>query len=92
MPIENYAVDIDGDGLGWVRVLQRGEAVRVVVRCTAGVAATWEALPAPLAQGAAALIAHLFDDRAGTAQPPASVAALWRPWRRMRLGALEHVA
>lgn len=50
---------------------------------TAGLADSWEALPAPLAQGAAVLVAHLFDG--GTAQPPAAVSALWRPWRRVRL-------
>jgi hypothetical protein len=46
---------------------------------------SWDALPPPVAQGVVLLIAHLFADRDGTAAPPAAVAALWRPWRRMRL-------
>ena len=86
LPADAYAIDIDGDGRGWARVIQPGDAVRVTVTCAAGIAATWETLPAPLAQGVTALVAHLFDDRSGREQPPAFVSALWRPWRRMRLG------
>ena len=34
--------------------------------------------------GVATLVAHLYDDR--TAEEfPAATAALWRPWRRLRL-------
>lgn len=78
---EAYAVDIDGDGRGWVRA-----GVPVRVSYVAGLAESWETVPAPLAQGVAALVAHLFEDRGGGTQPPAAVAALWRPWRRLRLG------
>ncbi len=92
LPVDAYAVDIDGDGRGWVRVSQPGAAGRVAVSYTAGLAATWDALPAPLAQGVTALIAHLFDDRSGATQPPAAVAVLWRPFRRIGLGVAEHQA
>lgn len=85
LSVPEYAVDIAADGCGWVRVLRPGAATTVSVGYTAGVAATWADLPEPLAQGVVALIAHLFDDRSSTAQPPAGVAALWRPFRRMRL-------
>jgi hypothetical protein len=50
-----------------------------------GAAETWDAVPAPVAQGVAMLAAHLFDHRESDALPPAAVAALWRPYRRMRL-------
>ena len=40
---------------------------------------------APVAQGVAMLAAHLFDHRESDAVPPAAVAALWRPYRRLRL-------
>jgi uncharacterized phiE125 gp8 family phage protein len=80
-----YAIDVDGEGRGWVRVIAPGAAVRVAVSYTAGLAASWDAVPAPVAQGVVMLIAHLFDDRDGARQPPAAVAALWRPYRRMRL-------
>lgn len=92
IPITSWSVDIDPNGLGWVRVTQAGDAVRAAVTCAAGIAATWDDLPAPLAQGVTALVAHLFADRSGREQPPASVSALWRPWRRMRIGRLEHAA
>ena len=97
LPVDAYSVDIDGDGLGWVRVSQPGAALlqgmgRVAVSYTAGLAADWDAVPAPLAQGVTALIAHLFDDRSGATQPPSAVAALWRPYRRMRIGVAERDA
>ena len=71
-----YAIDIDAVGRGWVRVTQAGSASRVAVSYTAGLAATWDELPAGIAQGVTALIAHLFDDRDGASRPPAAVAAL----------------
>ncbi|MEG8044078.1 hypothetical protein O6V14_10425 [Sphingomonas faeni] len=81
-----YAVDIDADGVGWVRVLAAGSAGRVAVAYSAGLALSFEAVPAPIAQGVAMLVAHLFDHRESDVAPPAAVAALWRPYRRMRLG------
>jgi len=86
LPAEDYAIDIDGDARGWVR-FDRLRVGRVTVRYTAGVAADWAGLPAPLAQGVVALIAHLYEDRGRATQPPAAVTALWRPYRRMRLTA-----
>ena len=90
LPLGDYAVDIDGDGQGWLRVIRAGAAGRVAVAYEAGLADGWDDLPAPLRQGTAALIAHLFEDRGATQQPPAAIAALWRPWRRMRLMAERH--
>lgn len=77
------AVDIDADGVGWVRA--SGGGVMSVVY-SAGLAASWEALPPTLRQGVALLVQHLFEHREGSAAPPAAIAALWRPWRRMRIG------
>lgn len=76
-----FAVDIDSEARGWVRA-----AVAARAHYAAGLAESWETLPAPLAQGVALLMGHLFEDRGGAVQPPVAVAALWRPWRRMRLG------
>ena len=64
---------IDRDGRGWVRTREE-----LTVRYRAGLAAD-------IAHGAAIMGAHLFDNRDAAAVPPAAVAALWRPWRRMRL-------
>lgn len=74
------AIDIDGDGTGWVRM-----TAAAPVRFVAGLAAEWSGVPPPVAQGIVLLVAHLFDARTADAAPPAAVGALWRPWRRMRL-------
>lgn len=83
LAVGNYAVDVDADGLGWVRAVA-GEKIRVGF--TAGLASGWSALPAGLREGATMLAAHLFDDRTGEQPIPAAVTALWRPFRVMRLG------
>lgn len=86
LPVASYAVDIDAHDVGWVRVTDPQRSGRVGVDYAVGTAASWDALPAPIAQGIVTLVAHLFDDRDGAATPPAAVAALWRPWRQLRLG------
>jgi hypothetical protein len=45
----------------------------------------WEGVPSPVRHGVAMLIQHLFEDREGARMPPAAVAALWRPYRVVRL-------
>jgi uncharacterized phiE125 gp8 family phage protein len=82
--VEAYATDIDAGGDGWIRVTDAG-AAKVAVSYSAGLATDWAACPPALAQGCAMLVAHLFDARDGAALPPAAVAALWRPFRRMQL-------
>ena len=53
-----------------------------------GLAADWNGIPEPLRQGIIRLVAHLYTHRdfADAGPPPTAVAALWRPWRRLRLG------
>jgi uncharacterized phiE125 gp8 family phage protein len=81
-----YAVELDADGGGRVRVTAPGAATRIAVRFTAGLAADWGALPDGLRHGVMRLAAHQHRARDGAAPlPPAAVAALWRPWRRLRL-------
>lgn len=86
---EAYAVDIDAAGDGWVRLTGPIEAKRVRISYRAGLAAGPNALPEAIRHGIVRLAAHLYAtrDRAETQDPPASVTALWRPWRRLRLGA-----
>lgn len=88
LPVGAYAIDIDADGRGWVRV--DGASGRAAVGYTAGLAADWAGMPAPMAQSVAMLAAHLFDHREDDVAPPAAVAALWRPYRRMRLDTGAH--
>ena len=78
-----HATDIDADGIGWVRASGGGV---VAVSYVAGLAGSWGAVPPPLAQGVAMLAAHLFEHRERDSAPPAAIAALWRPWRRVRVG------
>jgi uncharacterized phiE125 gp8 family phage protein len=83
-----YEAKLDADGGGRVRVTAPGDATRVAVRFTAGLAPDWDALPDGLRHGVMRLAAHQHRQREGDGAaplPPAAVAALWRPWRRLRL-------
>ena len=91
LAIGDHAIDIDAAGDGWVRVTEPGAAARIRVSLAAGLASEWAALPEPLRQGVVRMAAHLHGERDGAeAPPPASVTALWRPFRRMRLFDREH--
>jgi len=86
-----FALDIDASGDGWLRLPDPLGAPRVRVSYQAGIAADWAAAPAALRHGIIRLAAHLYTIRgeAGADErrlaPPAAVAALWRPYRRLRL-------
>lgn len=82
-----YSVELRAAGSACVRLLQPLEGRAVALQLSVGIAADWEALPPPLAQGIIRLAAHHYRDRdsKGSAVPPASVTALWRPWRQVRL-------
>lgn len=71
-----------------VRPLRALQGEALALRLVVGIAADWNGLPAPLRHGIVRLAAHHFRDREGKASavPPASVTALWRPWREVRLG------
>jgi uncharacterized phiE125 gp8 family phage protein len=88
LSISAYSIELDADGGGRVMVTAAGDALRIAARFEAGLAADWEGLPEGLRQGMMRLAAHQHRERdaSGSApMPPAAVAALWRPWRRMRL-------
>lgn len=93
LPIDAYAIDIDPDGRGWVRILRTHDGKRVRVRFEAGLAETWAELPESLRHGVVRLAAHLYTQRGGEAggEPPAAVTAMWRPWRRLEIGGRGHV-
>lgn len=75
-------------GSACVRLLRPLEGAALAVELDVGIAADWAGLPAPLRHGVIRLAAHHFRDRESksSAVPPASVTALWRPWREVRLG------
>lgn len=88
LPVGDYAIDLDADGGGQVQVGNPGAAGRIAVRFTAGLSPDWASLPAALRHGTVRMAAHHYRSREGDAPgalPPAAVAALWRPWRRLRL-------
>jgi uncharacterized phiE125 gp8 family phage protein len=87
LPVSSYALDIDGSGDGWVRVIEPGAAARIDVTVDAGLASGWMDIPEPLRLAILRLTGHLhgYRDGADDRGPPAAVAALIRPWRRMRL-------
>lgn len=83
-----YEIELDADGTG--RILANGPALtrRFAVRFTAGLTPDWETLPDALRHGVIRLAAHQHREResgSSSPAPPAAVAALWRPWRRLRL-------
>jgi uncharacterized phiE125 gp8 family phage protein len=75
-----------------IRLLHPFEGQGIILQLVVGIAAHWEALPAPLRHGIIRLAAHHFREREGSGNnktmgaPPASVTALWRPWCEVRLG------
>ncbi len=87
LDVDGYRIDIDANGDGWVRTIAAGTATRAAVAYATGLADDWGDLPDALRQGVVRLAAHLHAhrDAADDGGPPAAVAALWRPWRRMRL-------
>lgn len=80
----------------------RGRPARLQVAYQAGLATDWADVPDPLRQGALRLAGHLYAQRAAlgeevsgegghdSAGPPAAVAALWRPFRRMPFGRAQY--
>lgn len=84
----HYLFDIAADGSGRVNIIGPVSENRVVLRFVAGIAPDWGSLPDGLRHGIIRLAAHHYRERNdGGAErgPPAAVAALWQPWRRMRL-------
>jgi uncharacterized phiE125 gp8 family phage protein len=85
-----YAIDIDAAADGWVRLTAAIPAKRIRVAYAAGMAADPNGVPEALRHGIVRLAAHLHGARGeagpGERAPPAAITALWRPWRRLRLG------
>lgn len=83
-----YDIELHADGSGCVLATAPGLTRRFAVRFTAGLAPDWETLPEALRHGILRFAAHQHrerEDSGASPAPPAAVAALWRPWRRMRL-------
>ena len=83
----DYETRISANGHAAVRLKKAVTAHRMTIRVIARTASSWDGLPADLRHGLIRLAAHSYRERdAGPlASPPASVAALWRPHRRLSL-------
>jgi uncharacterized phiE125 gp8 family phage protein len=88
LPAEAFCSDIDQNGCGFVQLAAPQGLLAPVAQFRAGLAVDWNGVPEPLRQGIVRLVGHLYThrDAADAGPPPAAVAAMWRPWRRMRLG------
>jgi uncharacterized phiE125 gp8 family phage protein len=87
LAVPSDTLDVRIGGKACVQLLRPLEGHGLALELVVGIAAQWEGLPAPLRQGVIRLAAHHYRDREGKASavPPASVTALWRPWREVRL-------
>jgi len=83
----DYRLTIGRDGTARVAPTAAGTAGRLRILYRAGLAVGANDIPEAIRQGIVRLVQHLHEarDGAGTA-PPAAVAALWQPWRRVGLG------
>ena len=89
LAVDDYAIDLDAEANGWVRVT--GDVPGVIeVAYQAGWIGTWPLIPAPVRQGIVLLAAHLYTERDASEPPPTAVTALWRPFRRMALAQEVH--
>ncbi|GAA0269949.1 hypothetical protein GCM10009127_07460 [Alteraurantiacibacter aestuarii] len=88
LDLDSYEIELEGDGGACIRMRSRTPRGRVAVRFTAGLAPDWQSLPEALRHGIIRLAAHNYRQRdmdAARPVPPAAIAALWSPWRRLRL-------
>ena len=83
-----FTAEVEAGGEGRVTLRRPTDARRLRVHYRVGMAADWNGVPEMLRHGIVRLAAqyYLRRDEAGEAEVPAAVTALWRPWRRLRLG------
>jgi uncharacterized phiE125 gp8 family phage protein len=88
LALDSYTLDINRHHDGWVRFTAPGAAGRADVSYRAGMVPGWPDLPEAISIAVLRIAAHLHThrDAADDSGPPAAVASLLRPWRRMRLG------
>ncbi|UOR16319.1 head-tail connector protein [Qipengyuania aquimaris] len=82
-----YRIDIASDGTASFSLPELIGEPQIEVTYLAGLASEWQEIDEGLRQGIIRHAAHLYRERESTsaAPLPASIAALWRPWRRLRL-------
>lgn len=83
----DFVFEIDASGMACLELSKELEGRAVALSFLAGIAPDWTSLPSALKQGAVRLAAYHYRDRDSqqTTPPPASITALWRPWRAIRI-------
>ncbi|MCW0200019.1 hypothetical protein [Sphingopyxis sp.] len=82
-----YRAQIARDGTASIAIHERGDADRARIAFRAGMAAGANGIPEAIRQGILRMTQHLHEARDGSGgAPPAAIAALWQPWRRLTLG------
>lgn len=83
----DYRTESAGDGSLCLTPHDPGDAAALRVAYRAGLATGANDVPEAIRQGIIRMTQHLHDARDGEGgAPPAAIAALWQPWRRMTLG------
>lgn len=87
LPVEDYAIDIDSEAYGWLRLTSGAALSRLRVTYVAGLAEDWADIPASLRQGIVRMAGYLYANRDDPEAegPPHAVTALWQPHRRIRI-------
>lgn len=82
-----FGTQIEANGTARIELKSESDAAFVAVSIRSGLATEWDGVPGALKQGMIRLAAFNYRDRETDrdAAPPASVSALWRPWRVLRL-------
>lgn len=82
-----YSAAIARDGTAQVRIFDPRAGARARIRYRAGMGEAAAAIPEAIRHGILRMAQHMNAARDGEgAAPPAAVAALWQPWRRLILG------
>jgi len=83
----DYTFEVDAYDTACFRLHAALEGRCIAIAVRAGIASDWAALPDALKQGAIRLAAYHYRDRDNprATPPPASITALWRPWRSLRI-------
>lgn len=89
--VDSFSFELRHDGTACFQLHHDVEGQAIAVRVRTGIAGTWADMPGPLKQGILRLCAFEYRerDRVGESKvrsvPPASVSALWQPWRGVRI-------
>lgn len=84
---DDWRLTIGREGTGRLAIDRPGAATRARVAYRAGMAADANAIPEAIRQGIIRMTQHMHEARGDDGlAPPAVIAALWQPWRRIGLG------